>query len=183
MRLVLSRPVMALVAFAIVWLTTGRQLTSLLDRLITLRIASLPVSPIAYDGGGLVIGQLQLTFGATDNQRSRLALCSDSSNQVILAAAGRSFTLGRRTNPVDPSGRPEIEFVASPGDKLDFSASKSVLGWPTPFELNLLGGRSPWWKRYVYYRLHWTKRDGAQLAMVWRYEQDITAPAVGPDPQ
>jgi len=90
---------------------------------------------------------------------------------VVLTWDARTFTLGPRTNPVDPLGRPDIDLVATPGDRLSFTARRSLLGWPTPFEFNFMS-RSPWWKRYVYYRLLWTKRDGSKLEMLWRYEQD-----------
>lgn len=160
-----------LAGLAVAWLYAGRRITSLLDRLITIPVASLPVGPVKYDGGGFVIGQLQMTFGSTDNLRSSVCLCSDTSGRVVLSAGGRFFTLGSRTNPVDPSGRPDIDLVAAPDDKLSFSARKSLFGWPTPFEFNFLM-RSPWWKRYVYYRLSWKKRDGSALEMLWRYEQD-----------
>jgi len=42
--------------------------------------------------------------------------------------------------------------------------------------------RSPWWKRYVYYRLVWSKRSGAKLEMLWRYEQDFYIPGAWTDP-
>jgi hypothetical protein len=32
-------------------------------------------------------------------------------------------------------------------------------------------GHSPSWKRHRYYELIWKKRSGAQLQMVWRFEQ------------
>jgi hypothetical protein len=173
MRLIVSLSMVAIAS--VVWLSAGRRLTSLLDRLVTLRVASLPVSPVSYDGGGFVIGQLQLTFGSTDNQRADLVLHTDTLNQVVMSAGGRSFILGPRTNPVDPSGRPEIDFAPTAGDELSLTARRSVVGWPTPFEFNLLVRHSPWWKRYVYYRLVWHKRDGAKLEMLWRYEQHYYA--------
>jgi hypothetical protein len=160
MRLILNRPVIIALVLIIIWLYAGRPVTSLLDHLITIK----------YDGGGLLIDQFEMTFGATDNLRSKLVLCSDSLNQVILSSGKQSFTLGPRTNPVDPSGRLEIDFVPTPGDELSFTSSRSVFGWPTPFEFNFMM-RSPWWKRYVYYRLVWKKPDGAKLEMLWRYEQ------------
>ena len=99
-------------------------------------------------------------------------MCSTlSSNRVILSQGRESFTLGLRTNPVDPSGRPEVDFVADPGDELSFNSWQSALGWPTPFEIRNVGGRAPWWKRYVYYRFVWKKRSGSKLEMLWRYEQ------------
>ena len=182
MRLILNWPVIVALAVIITWLYAGRRVTSLLDRLITIRIASLSVSPIKYDGGGLRIGQADMTFGATDNLRSNLVLCSNSLNRVILSTGGKSFILGPRTNPVDPSGRPEIDFVPDPGDELSFASRRSVFGWPTPFEFNFMM-RSPWWKRYVYYRLVWKKRDGAKLEMLWRYEQDYYSASGWTEPE
>jgi hypothetical protein len=149
----------------------GRQLTLLLDRLITTGTLSLPVSPLEYDGGGFLIGQLPMTFGSIENLRLDLGVRSDVLNRVVLSFGGQSFTLGPRTNPVDPSGRPEIDFVPEPGDELTFTAARSALAWPTPFEFNIMISHSPWWKRYVYYRLLWKKRSGAGLEMLWRYEQ------------
>ncbi len=180
MRLILIVSVIA-AGLAIAWLWAGRQITSLLDRFITLRLGSLPVSPLKYDVGDLVIGQLRMTFGSTDNQRSSLCLCSDSRNQVILKAGARSFTLGLRTNPIDPKGRPDIDFVAAPGDELSLTARRSVVGWPTPFEYHIMI-RSPRWKRYVYCRLVWKKPDGAKLEMLWRYEQEYYRPGGWTDP-
>jgi hypothetical protein len=168
------QPLVVAAAVAIAWLFLGQQLTLLLDRFITIGAASLPVSTLEYDGGGFLIGHLQMTFGGIDNLRSDLELCSDSAHRVLLRTSGQFFTLGPRTNPVDPAGRPEIYFVAEPGDELSFSSSRSLIGWPTPFEFYIMI-HSPWWKRYVYYRLVWKKRSGAKLEMRWRYEQDYYA--------
>ena len=115
-----------------------------------------------------------MTFGSIDNRRFYLNLCSDASNMVVVTSGGRSFTLGPRTNPVDPSGRPDIYFVPERGDELSFTFSRSVLSWPTPFDVYIMV-RTPWWKRYVYCCLVWKKRSGAKLAMLWRYEQDYFA--------
>ncbi len=102
-----------------------------------------------------------MTFGSIENLRLDLGLHSDILNRVVLSFRGQSFTLGPRTNPVDPSGRPEIDFVPEPGDELTFSAARSALAWPTPFEFNIMIPHSPWWKRYIYYRLLWKKHSGA----------------------
>jgi len=32
-------------------------------------------------------------------------------------------------------------------------------------------GHSPSWKRHIYYQVIWTKPSGANLEMLWRYEQ------------
>ena len=175
MRLILIRSVIIALSLTIIWLLAGRQLSLLLDRIVSVRIASLTVAPLKYDGGGFLIGELLMTFGSIDNRRFDLQLHSDSSNRVILSTGGLSFTLGPRTNPIDSSGRPEIEFVPDQGDELSFTARRSFLGWPTPFEFNFMRPHSPWWKRYVYYRFIWKKRSGAKLEMLWRCEQQYYA--------
>jgi hypothetical protein len=167
----MARLVIVFVVLLIVWLSAGRRVTSLLDRMITTRVLPLPVNPLRYDGGGFRIGDLQMTFAGTNNLRWDLQLTSDTLNRVCLSTAGDVFTLGPRANPVDASGRPDIDFIAEPGDELSFSARQSVAGWPTPFEFRIIGGPTPWWKRYVYYTLLWKKPSAAKLEMIWRYEQ------------
>ena len=54
--------------------------------------------------------------------------------------------MGGISAPVDSSGRPEIEFVPDQGDELSFTVRRSSLGWPTPFEFNIMIRRSPSWK-------------------------------------
>ena len=169
------RSIIVAIVLVVAWLMAGRQLAMLVDRFVTTPAVSLPIAPLEYDGGGFRIGKLQMTFGATNNLRSDIGLRSDSSNRVILSSGGKTFQLGPRTNPVEPSGRPEIYFVAEPGDELSFASSRSLIGWPTPFEFSFMLSHSPWWKRYVYYRLVWKKRSGARLEMRWRYEQDYLA--------
>lgn len=116
-----------------------------------------------------------MTFGSTDNLRFDLSLHSDSSNRVVLSSGGRSFLLGPRTNPIDPSGRPEIDLVPEAGDEVSFTGDRSLVGWPTPFEINLMT-RSPWWKRYVYYRLVWSKGSRAKLEMLWALRAGLLHP-------
>jgi hypothetical protein len=174
MRFGLLRLLITTVVLGIIWLCAGRYLTLFVDRFTTVSVESERVDNLVYDGGGFRVGELSMTFGSIDNQRFDLTLTSDASNMVVLTSAGRSFTLGPRTNPVDPSGRPEIYFIPERGDELSFTAGRSVLSWPTPFDFYILM-RTPWWKRYVYYRLVWKKPSGATLAMLWRYEQDYFA--------
>jgi hypothetical protein len=180
-RLIAVRYVSIALALAIAWLLAGRQIALLLDRFLTLRVASFPVTSIRYDGGGFVIKNLSMTFGSTDNLRFDLSLHSDSSNRVVLCSGGRSFVLGPRTNPIDPSGRPEIDLVPKAGDKVSFTGDRSLVGWPTPFEFNFMT-RSPWWKRFVYYRLVWRRGSRAKLEMLWRYEQDYYIPGAWTEP-
>jgi len=131
----------------------------------------LPIAPLRYDGGAIVVGTVSLTLGLTNNLRSDLELCTNSDNRVVLKTGKKSFALGPRTNPVDHSGRVDLDFLPEPGDSLLFTTHRSLIGWPTPFEIHWLSSRSPWWKRYVYYTLTWKKASGAVLKMRWRYEQ------------
>ena len=165
------RIALGVLVVGVAWLFAGRQFSLFVDPFISTRRAILAVSPLQYDGGGFVIGTVSMTFGLTNNLRSDLELCPDAGNRVVLKTGKESFTLGPRINPVDPKGRPEIDFAAEPGDILSFTTYRSLVGWPTPFEFNFMS-RSPWWKRYVYYTLIWKKRSGATLHIRWRYEQD-----------
>jgi hypothetical protein len=180
-RLIALRYVVAVLVLAIAWLVAGRQIAFLLDRFLTRRIASFRVSSLRYDGGGLVIEKFSMTLGSTNNLRSDLSLNTDSWNRIVLCSGGESFVLGPRTNPVDLSGRPEIDLVPDIGDEVSFTGDRSLIGWPTPFETKFMM-RSPWWKRYVYYRLIWNKRSGAKLEMSWRYEQDYYMPGGWTEP-
>lgn len=154
------------------WLFAGRQVSLFLDRFATVRVASLPTSPVEYDGGGLRIGELAMTFVGSDNQRSDVTLHIDSQNRVVLARGGQSFVLGPLTRPPDPAGRPELLFTPEPGDELSFSVGRSAMSWPTFFQHNFVtGGPTPKWGRHLYYRLTWKKRSGEKLEMLWRYKQ------------
>lgn len=156
---------------ALAWLAAGRRFTLLLDGLGAVGAKTLAVSPLRYDGGGFRIGRVSLTFGGLDNLRGPQTLTTDSTNRVVFGDGTQFFTLGPRTNPLDPAGRPDIEFVPDAGDQVTFTTHTSLVSWPTPFEFHMMGGPSPWWKRYVYYRLSWKKPSHATLQMVWRYEQ------------
>ena len=156
MRLILIRAMTMAAASAIAWLLAGRQISLLADRIMTIPLESLPVSPLAYEGGSLRIGDRALDGNIhVDGDR------------VVLSAGGQSFTLGAFDNPLRQSGG----FTCDPGDRISFTLDRGYLSWPTPFEFNFMTGRSPSWKRHRYYRLVWKKRTGARLEMLWRYEQ------------
>jgi hypothetical protein len=144
------------------WLLAGRH--------VALLATSLPTTPMRYDGG-LRIAGMSMTFGGTDNLRKDVYVRSDTGGRAYLCWAGVTFPLGTRTNPVDPRGRVDIDFVPDLGDEIRFTARKSMV-WPNPFEVRWLGGPAPRWKQYVFYRLVWKKRSGARLEMNWRYQKE-----------
>jgi hypothetical protein len=171
LRLSLLFVLVAALALGIVWVAAGRSATELTDRVLTIAVALPPVETRTFDGEGFRAAGLSLTFGGPDNQRSDVKLCTDVPKRIVLASGGRRFVLGPRTNPIDASGRPDLDFVPDRGDTLSLTATRSLVGWPTPFEVDFMTS-PPSWKRYVYYRLIWRKSSGAELRMSWRYEQD-----------
>lgn len=160
------------VGTAVAWLFAGLQISLFLDRITTVRMGPLSVSPVQYDGGGFRIGELSLAFVGTDNQRSDVDLRIDAQNRVVLTRGGQSFVLGPLTRPPDSAGRPDLEFTREPGDELTLTVDRSVMSWPTFFQVNFVtGGPTPKWGRHLYYRLTWKKRSGEKLEMLWRYKQ------------
>jgi hypothetical protein len=170
MRSRLLITLVAILAVGAIWLSAGRNVSLLLDQVFSVALPAPTVEKAAYDGD-FRIGDLSLTNGTLSNYPFPLKLCTSASRMVVLKSGGRSFILGPRTNPIDPHGRPDIDFIPERGDQVTLSASRSILGWPTPLEFNFMAP-SPSWKRYIYYRLTWKKGSGGELKMFWRYEQD-----------
>jgi hypothetical protein len=54
----------------IIWLCAGRYLTLLVDRFITVRVASVRVDNLEYDGGGFRAAGLSMTFGSIETSVS-----------------------------------------------------------------------------------------------------------------
>jgi hypothetical protein len=165
-------PLVIFVLLAVSWMWAGRALALALDRVVPFPVRPLAVSPLSYHGSEFLIGGESLTITKLDNQNADLQLATDLQNRVVLSMGRDAFVLGPRTNPVNPNGPLIVDFVADPGDQVLLSAHESLLGWPNPFEINWLGGSVPRWKKYIYYRLVWTKPSGARLAMRWRYQRD-----------
>jgi hypothetical protein len=169
MRSLLTRSALILSAAAIAWLFAARQLSLLVDRLFMAPLYSLPVSPLAYSLDTLWIGDLPLSL-SPEVSAIDVHLSCNSDNRVILSTADRRFTLGFCTRR-SPTGAGEFQFIPVPGDTLSLDVSRGIISWPTPFELNFMTGRSPSWRRDLYYRLAWKKPSGTRLTMEWRFEQ------------
>ena len=84
--------------------------------------------------------------------------------QLALSFRGKVFPFG-------PSQDDKLAAKAPEDDLATISIEHSVLAWPNFFEVNFMTGNSPKWKRYIYRKLSWKKRDGTNLQMLWRYEQ------------
>ena len=164
-------PLVVFVVF-IAWLYAGRVLTLAVDRVIPFPVRSLAVSPLSYHGSEFVVGGKGLTITMLNHENADLKVATDMQNHAVLSMGRNAFVLGPLTNPVNPKGPLIVDFVADAGDQVRLTAHESLLAWPNPFEINWLGGSVARWKKYVYYRLVWTKPSGARLEMRWRYERD-----------
>jgi hypothetical protein len=168
-------PAIILVLIMVCWLWAGRALTLGFDRVIPFPARSLAVSPLGLHGSDLIVGGEKLTITKLDNENADLRLATDPQNRIVLSVGRDAFILGPRTHPVSPDGPLIVDFIPELGDQLRLTTHESLLGWSNLFEINWLGGSVPRWKKYVYYRLVWTKPSGARLTMRWRYERDFYA--------
>lgn len=93
----------------------------------------------------------------------------DDQGRVFLKADGKEIILGKTT----PNQREDysFDFTVEAGDSIHFTRRHSFFAWLTPFEINFMGGPSPYKKRYLYYTLLWTKKDGSILRARWKFEQ------------
>jgi len=156
------------IAFLATWIFYGHQISLLLDRFGTIEMSSTRINSLAYQGNGTG-GILHVNdFGLSLNDRNGPApsIGTTKNDQLALADRGKVFAFG----PV----RTEAENLATvppAGDDASIEIRRSILNWPTPFEVNFMSGHSPSWKRHLYYRVRWKKSSGATLEMLWRYEQ------------
>lgn len=135
-----------------VWIFGGRRLSLWLDRLGTVNRQSQPNGPLSYDGMSLRVGETAIPAGL------------GSHNDVVFRQGNDTFRFGLKFADSDEVARDE-------GDEVSYVTSRSVLSWPTPFEMNFMTGATSSWRRHVYHRLGWKKRSGKTLELVWRYEQ------------
>jgi len=156
------------IAFLATWIFYGHQILLLLDRFGTIEMSSARINSIAYQGNGtggsLHVNDLELSLN--DKNGPAPSIGTTKNDQLALADRGKVFALG----PV----RTEAENLATvppAGDDASIEIRRSILNWPTPFEINFMSGHSPSWKRHLYYRVRWKKSSGATLEMLWRYEQ------------
>ena len=156
------------IAFLATWIFYGHQISLLLDRFGTIEMSSTRINSLAYQGNGtggsLHVNDLELSFN--DRNGPAPSIGTTKNDQLALADRGKVFAFG----PV----RTEAENLATvppAGDDASIEIRRSILNWPTPFEINFMSGHSPSWKRHLYYRVRWKKSSGATLAMLWRYEQ------------
>ena len=160
-------------ALLALWIFRGDAVSSLIDRYWTVETQSAPIRSIAYEGsgtGGILVCD-GVSFSLNDVKPGlSLSIGSTKDNQLALASSGKVFPFG----PLKSASEDTAERLAaapSGGDQALVVTRHSGLSWPTPFEINLMTGNAPSWKRHTYYEIQWKKSSGANLQMLWRYEQ------------
>ena len=156
------------IAFLAIWIFYGRQISLLLDRFGTIEMTSLRINSIAYQGNGtggiLHVNDLELSLN--DRNGPAPSIGTTKNDQLAVADRGKVFAFG----PVRTDAE-NLATVPPAGNDASIEIRRSILNWPTPFEVNFMTGHSPSWKRHLYYRMRWKKSSGASLEMLWRYEQ------------
>ena len=156
------------IAFLATWIFYGHQISLLLDRFGTIEMSSAPINSIAYQGNGTsgILHDNDLELSLNDRNGPAPSIGTTKDDQLALADRGKVFAFG----PVWTEAE-NLATVPPAGDDTSIEIRRSILNWPTPFETNFMTGHSPSWKRHLYYRLNWKKSSGANLEMLWRYEQ------------
>ena len=155
------------------WIFGGRQLSLFIDRFRTVEIDSTKINSIAYEGSGtggiLIVNDAGLSLNETAPNLSP-SMGSTKDNQFALASGGNVFAFGPMASATDGAAD-HLATTTPAGDDASLVTRRSIVSWPTPFDLNFMTGQSPSLKRHIYYQLHWKKSSGATLEMLWRYEQ------------
>ena len=161
-----------LVAFVIAivasWIFAGRQISLFLDRFGTIEMTSARINSIVYEGSGTggILHVNDLALSLNDRNGPSPNIGTTKNDRLGLADGGKVFAFGPPRSEAE-----NLSTVPPAGDDAFIEIRRSILSWPTPFDLNFMTGQSPSWKRHLYYRLRWKKPSGANLEMLWRYEQ------------
>jgi hypothetical protein len=150
------------------WIFAGRQISLFLDRFGIIEMTSARIKSIAYEGSGTggILRVNDLALSLNDRNGPSPNIGTTKNDQLGLADGGKVFAFGPPR-----LGAENLATVPPAGDDAFIEIRRSILSWPTPFDLNFMTGQSPSWKRHLYYRLLWKKPSGANLEMLWRYEQ------------
>jgi hypothetical protein len=154
--------------FLATWIFYGHQISLFLDRFGTIEMTSARINSIAYQGNGTggILRVNDLALSLNDRNGPAPSIGTTKNDQLALADREKVFAFG----PV----RAEAENLATvppAADDASIEIRRSILNWRTPFEVTFITGQSPSWKRHLYYRVRWKKSSGANLEMLWRYEQ------------
>jgi hypothetical protein len=165
--------VLILLGLAAVLFVAGRQLVILLDGFATSPPEPLPTGRYLYGATHITICDTDMELMDVNEIPVDIRYDINPAGRLTLHTQGKAFPLGTLIGPKPTNGPLEFPFTADDGDVVSFTRYHSLLGWPTPFEVNWLGGRSPTWRRNLYHRLSWHKRSGEALSLLWRFEEGL----------
>ncbi len=146
----------------------GRQISLFVDRFGTIETGSARINSIVYEGSGTggILRINDLALGLNDKNGPTPNIGTTKDNQLGLATGGKVFAFGPPRSEAE-----NLAAVPPASDDAFIRIRRSALSWPTPLDTNFMTGHSPSWKRHRYYQLVWKKPSGANLEMLWRYEQ------------
>ena len=153
-----------LVAFVIAivasWIFGGRQISLFLDRFGIIEMTSARIKSIAYEGSGTggILRVNDLALSLNDRNGPSPNIGTTKNDQLGLADGGKVFAFGPPR-----LGAENLATVPPAGDDAFIEIRRSILSWPTPFDLNFMTGQSPSWKRHLYYELRWKKLPARHL--------------------
>ncbi|MBA3962052.1 MAG: hypothetical protein H0X40_09135 [Chthoniobacterales bacterium] len=159
--------IVSLIALALGWIAGARRLSLFLDGFHTAEIESRPVTKFGAEnvsGGMLRIDEVEFSTAGPDYRPGPIRMQVNQNHQLVCESDSRTIVLGEGADSLGTI-RP------AQGVKARLQISRSLVSWPTPLAINFMTGVSPSWKRHLYYRLIWERRDGGRLELVWRYEQ------------
>ena len=170
--------ILFVIAILATWIFEGRQVSLFLDRFETIEMTSARINSIVYEGSGTggILHVNDLALGLNDKNGPSPNIGTTKNGQLGLADDGKVFAFGPSQSEAE-----DLSTVPPAGDDASIEIRRSVLSWPTPFEVNFMTGHSPSWKRHLYYKLRWKKTTGAKLDMIWRYEQFFYGQQLIPD--
>ena len=160
--------VLFLIALSTLWILRGRQISLFVDRFGTIETGSARINSIVYEGSGTggILRINDLALGLNDKNGPTPNIGTTKDNQLGLATGGKVFAFGPPRSEAE-----NLAAVPPASDDAFIRIRRSALSWPTPLDTNFMTGHSPSWKRHRYYQLVWKKPSGANLEMLWRYEQ------------
>src|SRR5262249_2263373 len=128
--------VLALLGLATAWLFAGRQLVLLVDRVATSPAETLPVGRYEYGVTDITINDAKLELFDVNEFPVDIRYDVNAAGRITLHTQGKAFPIGTRIGPPRADGLPEFPFTADDGDDVSFTRYRSLLAWPTPFEVN-----------------------------------------------
>ena len=159
------------------WFAAGSHFVAVVDRISTTSDGTAS-SPIEFEFSEAYDPTSEPAAFTFDSRRrvvgSDWRIVERPAGHVSLETSRGSILLGAITCRSSTNhGQWIYTFAPEPGDSISLTRRRSRVPWPRPFVVSWLGGRLPFWSRYVYDRLVWMKTSCDLLDVVRRDEQRL----------